>query len=731
MSRLTHIVIQVACALFVVSTGLAEHPFLSATSEPIRFTGTHWNDEWSGDSPLAVDAKITSLAKTDAGELLRIQFSPVGTPKHPRKLSPLTFWVAAQGAIFRIAEDADAAPPAPTALGLSELLLPAVDEAGCFSGTPPAADGATLAVADRGWRWVAQPWTTEIGIDHGYTVRFLATHPSGHFTKFVWQKGIGLNEISVGSGARQDGWSLQRTVGPVGKAAASAGADVASLFATLPAEFIPHTETLRDIHRIESRAAFTKVKTGTLLPAINARVEVDRANGWMSISSQTDGEGETLEAGLWKRKDGSQLVVLLLQGWSSGPTHTKALSAIEIRDGTFRHGTTTVLPMPTDADFYIPEAAEKRPPAGLIAGAWSLPRTGTTITIRPGDEEGMDLMPESVTSTENHFFELLWDGASFRSVKLPRVIPPAAYEPKEWVFQCTEPAPSALFLKRQGDRLQGELRSPGKALPVSGEIDPLGEEIALKIGNQKARKARLTRDGESGDLWNTLVFALSPDSEADGATDMISYAPVASSVESRSLPRYRILGEDNVFYPQFDAKESDWKAINAKVLDIIQQERKSFATASKGIAKDEASLGISFTVVSVRQNTCSLVFTVNRYVGGAHGQSNRIALNYDFKTHRFLKFEDLFNPKSDWQKTIANLVDQGFIKKGDREEDQSLVLTSQVPELAWALLPPHDIEISIAPESLAPSSPEGVFRLTYQSLNEAGILRKGGALDPE
>jgi hypothetical protein len=37
-----------------------------------------------------------------------------------------------------------------------------------------------------------------------------SSHPSGHFKKMIWKKGVGLVEYASGSGARADGFRLKR-----------------------------------------------------------------------------------------------------------------------------------------------------------------------------------------------------------------------------------------------------------------------------------------------------------------------------------------------------------------------------------------------------------------------------------------------------------------------------------------------------------------------------------------
>jgi len=39
-----------------------------------------------------------------------------------------------------------------------------------------------------------------------------ASHPSGHFKKIVWKKGVGLVEYASGYGAHADGYRLKREI---------------------------------------------------------------------------------------------------------------------------------------------------------------------------------------------------------------------------------------------------------------------------------------------------------------------------------------------------------------------------------------------------------------------------------------------------------------------------------------------------------------------------------------
>jgi len=54
-------------------------------------------------------------------------------------------------------------------------------------------------------------WKTTIKLKGDLCI-YEATHPSGHFKKIVWKKGVGLVEYASGYGARADGYRLKREV---------------------------------------------------------------------------------------------------------------------------------------------------------------------------------------------------------------------------------------------------------------------------------------------------------------------------------------------------------------------------------------------------------------------------------------------------------------------------------------------------------------------------------------
>ncbi len=55
-------------------------------------------------------------------------------------------------------------------------------------------------------------WKTTVKLKGDLCI-YDSNHPSGHFKKVVWKKGVGLIEYSMGYGAMADGFRLKRTAG--------------------------------------------------------------------------------------------------------------------------------------------------------------------------------------------------------------------------------------------------------------------------------------------------------------------------------------------------------------------------------------------------------------------------------------------------------------------------------------------------------------------------------------
>jgi len=176
----------------------AGNPFLdSQANKPVsaNFRGTEWGDNISQEEiPLTAEVVTTRMAKMSWGVIFKIEFANLksSAPK-PRKIEPEYFVVTDDRIVLLNEEDNGAAVKK-----ISALDKPAEFELGeiygITSGSFSHEDGL---------------WKTTIKLKGDLCV-YEASHPSSHFKKVIWKKGVGLVEYASGYGARADGYRLKR-----------------------------------------------------------------------------------------------------------------------------------------------------------------------------------------------------------------------------------------------------------------------------------------------------------------------------------------------------------------------------------------------------------------------------------------------------------------------------------------------------------------------------------------
>jgi hypothetical protein len=187
----------IASTLLAVSVHAA-NPFLDAKDDrPLsaKFRGTEWGDEIQQEEiPLTARAVTTRLARMPWGAIFKIEFTELKSraPKK-REIRPDYFIVTDERIVLLNEEDNEAAIKR----------ISAVDKAPTFE------NGDVRGITSGKLDFEDGPWTTTIEIK-GNECTYLASHNSGHFTKIIWKKGVGLAEYASGYGAHADGFRLKR-----------------------------------------------------------------------------------------------------------------------------------------------------------------------------------------------------------------------------------------------------------------------------------------------------------------------------------------------------------------------------------------------------------------------------------------------------------------------------------------------------------------------------------------
>src|SRR5713101_5984870 len=176
----------------------AGNPFLDAPDgKPVsaKFRGAERGDEIQQDEiPLTARVVTTRIAKMPWGAIFKIEFADVKSrAPEPRKIEP-EYFVVTNDRIVLLKEEniPDAIKRISTLDKPPEFELDEIY--GITSGSFNHEDGL---------------WKTTIKLKGDLCV-YEASHPSGHFKKVIWKKGVGLVEHASGYGVRADGYRLKR-----------------------------------------------------------------------------------------------------------------------------------------------------------------------------------------------------------------------------------------------------------------------------------------------------------------------------------------------------------------------------------------------------------------------------------------------------------------------------------------------------------------------------------------
>ena len=185
-------------SILLPMSGYAANPFLDAHDDkPVsaKFQGTEWGDEIQQEEiPLTARVVTTRVAKMPWGAIFKIEFTDLESrAPQKREIRPDYFIVTDDRIVLLNEEDNEAAAKKISALDKPPEFEPG-DIYGITTGKFSHEDGL---------------WKTTISLKGDLCV-YDSSHPSGHFKKIVWKKGVGLVEYASGSGAHADGFRLKR-----------------------------------------------------------------------------------------------------------------------------------------------------------------------------------------------------------------------------------------------------------------------------------------------------------------------------------------------------------------------------------------------------------------------------------------------------------------------------------------------------------------------------------------
>src|SRR5438045_7533589 len=193
-------VATVMMSMLLGISAFAANPFLDAKDDkPVsaKFQGNEWGDEIQQDEiPLTARVVTTRVANMPWGAIFKIEFTDLkSSAPQKREIRPDYFIVTDNRIVLLNDEDNATAATKISAMDKPPEFEPN-DIYGITSGSlehPEEELKATIKLK-------------------GDLCIYDASHPSGHFKKIVWKKGVGLVEYASGYGARADGYRLKREV---------------------------------------------------------------------------------------------------------------------------------------------------------------------------------------------------------------------------------------------------------------------------------------------------------------------------------------------------------------------------------------------------------------------------------------------------------------------------------------------------------------------------------------
>jgi len=128
------------------------------------------------------------------GAIFKIEFTDLKSRARKRRKIPPDYFIVTDERIVLLNEENNDA---------------AVENISAMDKAPTFEEGDVRGISSGKLDHEDAPWTTTIEVKGGECT-YLASHNSGHFSKIVWKKGVGLIEYAMGYGAMADGFRLKR-----------------------------------------------------------------------------------------------------------------------------------------------------------------------------------------------------------------------------------------------------------------------------------------------------------------------------------------------------------------------------------------------------------------------------------------------------------------------------------------------------------------------------------------
>jgi hypothetical protein len=213
-----HEVGNVAMSFLLTVSAYAANPFLDAKDDkPVsaNFRGTEWSDDFpEHEIPLTARVITRRVAKMLWGAIFKIAFVDLKSrAPQPRRNEPGPdcFIVTDERIVLlNIALYVHLESGLRTMQQVEQDNEAAVKKISAMDKAPEFEPNDIYGITTGSFEHQEGLWKTTINLK-GDVCIYDANHPSGHFTKVVWKKGVGLVEYAQGYGAGREGFRLKRS----------------------------------------------------------------------------------------------------------------------------------------------------------------------------------------------------------------------------------------------------------------------------------------------------------------------------------------------------------------------------------------------------------------------------------------------------------------------------------------------------------------------------------------
>jgi hypothetical protein len=190
----------IAASILLAVSASAANPFLDAKDDKLvsaKFRGTEWSDD-IGDEDIPLTARVvtTRMAKMPWGAIFKIEFTDLKSRADKNRDIRPDYFIATDDRIVLLNEEDNEA----AAKKISALYKP-----------PEFEPNDIYGITSGSFEHQEGEWKTTIKLKGDLCI-YETSHPSGHFKKIVWKKGVGLVEYAGGYGAHADGYRLKSEV---------------------------------------------------------------------------------------------------------------------------------------------------------------------------------------------------------------------------------------------------------------------------------------------------------------------------------------------------------------------------------------------------------------------------------------------------------------------------------------------------------------------------------------